>query len=162
MAVRTRYCLITGCSSGGVGAAFAEIFSQNGYHVFATARTTSKIPASLHESSNVTILALDVTNHASIVAAEDTVRKQTGGSLDVLVNNAGAGMVMPMLDSTISEAKKVFDLNFFAALDMIQVFAPMLIKAGACVVNNASVGGFRPLVFNGTSFHESSSPICNL
>lgn len=151
MSSTTKYCLITGCSQGGVGTALAESFSHNGYHVFATARTTSKIPASLHDSPNVMILALDVTDHSSIVAVEKVVGKQTNGSLDVLVNNAGAGMTLPMLDSTIPEARKLFDLNFFAALDMIQAFAPMLIKAGGCIVNNASVGGMRPLVFTGMS-----------
>lgn len=143
-----KSCLITGCSEGGVGDALAHAFNGSGYHVFATARTPSKIPASLHEAANVTIIALDVTVSSSIAAAAEIVRQQTGGSLDVLINNAGAGMNMPALDTDISAAKRLFDLNFFAALETIQVFSPMLVRAAGCIVNNASVGGFRPLVFN--------------
>ena len=144
-----KTCLITGCSEGGVGDALAVAFKNNGYHVFATARNTSKIPKSLHDDDNVTVIALEVTDSSSILAAAEIVRKHTGGSLDVLINNAGAGMNMPALDTNFVEAKKLFDLNLFAALEMVQVFSPMLVKAGGCVVNNASVGGLRPLLFNG-------------
>ena len=150
MASNWKTCLITGCSEGGVGAALAQAFIDKGYHVYATARTTSKIPASLHDAANVTILTLDVSSSASIAAAAEAVEKDTGGSLDVLINNAGAGMIMPTLDSSIAESKKLFDLNFFSVLETIQVFIPLLVKAKGCIVNNASVGGYRPLVFNGT------------
>jgi NAD(P)-dependent dehydrogenase (short-subunit alcohol dehydrogenase family) len=140
-------CLITGCREGG-GDALAHAFNSSGYHVFVTARTPPKVPTSLHEATNVTIIALDVTVSSSIVAAAEIVRQQTGGSLDVLINNAGAGMNMPALDTDLPAAKRLFNINFFAALETIQVFSPMLVKAGGCIVNNASVGGFRPLVFN--------------
>jgi 1-acylglycerone phosphate reductase len=146
----SKTCLITGCSEGGVGDALVVAFKNNGYHVFATARNTSKIPQSLHGDDNVSIIALEVTDSSSILAASEIVRNQTDGSLDVLINNAGAGMNMPALDTNFAEAKKLFDLNLFAALEMVQVFSPMLVKAGGCVVNNASVGGLRPLLFNGT------------
>ena len=154
-----KSCLITGCSGGGVGDALAHAFNSKGYHVFATARTPSKIPTSLHDAADVTIVALDVTVSSSIVAAADIVRQQTGGSLDVLINNAGAGMNMPALDTDLSAAKRLFELNFFAALEMIQVFSPMLVNAGGCIVNNTSVGGFRPLVFNSMTAVRPESPL---
>ncbi|PTB38067.1 hypothetical protein M441DRAFT_71535 [Trichoderma asperellum CBS 433.97] len=142
MALR-KTCLVTGCSAGGVGAAFAEAFKNKGYHVFATARSPSKIPQTLHEASNVTVLALDVTSTESIASALEEVKKKTN-KLDVLVNNAGLGLNMPGLDTSLEEAKKLFDLNFFGALAMMQAFGPMLVAAKGCVVNNSSVGG----VFN--------------
>ena len=160
MTTSPKTCLITGCSEGGVGDALAVAFKNNGYHVFVTARNTSKIPKSLHEDTNITIIALEVTDSSSILAAAEVVRKQADGSLDVLINNAGAGMNMPALDTNFAEAKKLFDLNFFAALDMVQVFSPMLVKAGGCVVNNASVGGLRPLLFNGTLKMIRASYVC--
>ncbi|RFU79398.1 short-chain dehydrogenase reductase [Trichoderma arundinaceum] len=147
MAVSIKTCLVTGCSAGGVGAAFAETFKNKGYHVFATARTPSKIPQSLHEASNVTVLALDVTSMESIALAVEEVRKQTE-RLDVLINNAGLGLNMPGLDTSIEEAKKLFDLNFFGVLAMMQAFSPLLVAARGCVVNNSSVGGVIPFPFS--------------
>lgn len=149
MAITRKICLITGCSAGGVGAAFAEVFRKKGYYVFATARTPSKVPQTLHTASNVTVLALDVTSAESIAAAAEAVRKQTD-RLDVLINNAGLGLNMPGLDTSIEEGKKLFDLNFFGVLAMMQAFSAMLIKAKGCVVNNSSVGGCLPFPFAST------------
>lgn len=150
MTISRKTCLITGCSGGGVGAALAEAFKDKGYHVFATARSPSKVPQTLHAASNATVLALDVTSSESIAAAAEAVRNQAGGKLDVLINNAGLGLEMPGLDTPISEARKLFDLNFFGVFEMIQAFSPMLVKAGGCIVNNSSVGGRFPIPFNST------------
>ncbi|KAF2795458.1 NAD(P)-binding protein [Melanomma pulvis-pyrius CBS 109.77] len=148
MAINRKTCLVTGCSSGGVGSALAEAFKDKGYHVFATARSPSKVPQTLHTASNVTVLALDVTSSESIAAAAEAVQKQTGGKLDVLINNAGLGLNMPGLDTPMDEARKLFDLNFFGALEMIQAFGPMLVTAKGCIVNNSSVGGLQPFPFS--------------
>lgn len=121
--------------------------------MFATARSPSKIPETLRSDSAVTVLALDTTSSSSIKAAADAVGQATGGALDVLVNNAGLGMNMPMLDTSITEAKKLFDANFFGVLETVQVFAPMLIEAKGCIVNNSSLGGFQAFPFNGTGPH---------
>lgn len=149
MTITRKTCLITGCSGGGVGAALAETFKDKGYHVFATARSTSKVPQSLHDASDVTVLELDVSSSESIGAVAKAIQIQLGDRLDVLINNAGAGLEMPILDTSTTEARKVFDVNFFGALEMIQVFSPMLIKAGGCIVNNTSVGGRFPIPFVG-------------
>lgn len=146
MVTASKSCLITGCSAGGVGAAFAKVFMENGYHVFATARTPSKIPQALRAAPNVTVLSLDVTSMESIAKAVEAVRKQFE-TLDVLINNAGLGLNMPGLDTPIQEAKRLFDLNFFGALAMVQAFSPLLVKAKGCVVNNSSVGGVLPFPF---------------
>lgn len=147
MANTRKTCLVTGCSEGGVGAALAEAFVEAGYHVFASARYTSKIPQNLHQASNVTILTLDVSSSSSIIAAAETVRGQTDGKLDVLINNAGHGLNLPALDTPISQAKKLFDTNFFGALEMVQVFSHMLVRSRGVIVNNASLGGVHPIPF---------------
>ena len=142
-----KSCLVTGCSEGGVGASIAEAFKDKGYQVFATARSPTKIPQSLREAPNVTILSLDVTSSQSITEAAEAIKKQTGGNLDVLINNAGVGLELPALDTPISEARRVFDSNFFAVLEMVQVFSPMLVQAKGCIVNNSSIGGLGPIPF---------------
>ncbi|CAH0046879.1 unnamed protein product [Clonostachys solani] len=142
-----KSCLVTGCSAGGVGAALAEAFMNKGYHVFATARSPSKIPESLHNAPNVTVLTLDVTSAESITSALESVRQRTK-VLHVLINNAGLGLTSPGLDQSIEEAKKLFDLNFFSVLAMMQAFSTMLVEANGCVVNNSSVGGTIPFAFS--------------
>ncbi|KAI2602159.1 short-chain dehydrogenase/reductase [Hypoxylon sp. NC1633] len=146
--------LITGCSEGGIGAALAEIFHERGYHVFASVRNPSKIPTSLSSAANVTPLVLDVLSTESIAAAVESVRKETGGTLDVLVNNSGRGIGLPGLDTPIEEGKKVFDLNFWAPLAMLQAFAPLLIEAKGCLVNNTSVSAVTPMAL--TSVYSGS------
>lgn len=63
------------------------------------------------DSINTFILELEVTSQTSIKECAQEVEKRTGGTLDVLVNNAGADFVIPLLDTSIDEAKKLYDLN---------------------------------------------------
>lgn len=144
-----KTCLITGCSSGGIGATLATIFRDRGYHVFATARSPYKIPEDLRNDSSVTTLALDVSSSSSIKAAAEAVARDTGGSLDVLINNAGHGINMPLLDTAPKQMKELFDVNYFGVIETTQIFAPMLVKAKGCIVNNSSLGGFQAFPFNG-------------
>lgn len=142
-----KTCLVTGCSDGGVGPAIVEAFKNEGYHVFATARSPTKILQALHSDPNVTVLALDVTLTESITAAAAAVFEKTGGKLDVLINNAGHGLSMPALDTSIEQAKQLFNANFFGVLEMIQIFSHMLIRSKGVIVNNASVGAYHPFPF---------------
>ena len=160
MTTTRRTCLITGCSAGGTGAALAEAFKGKGYHVFATARSPSKVPKTLHEDSDVTVFALDITSSDSIAAVAEAVRVQAGGRLDVLVNNAGSGMNMPGLDTSVAAARKLFDLNFFAVLETIQAFRHMLVEAEGCIINNSSAGGVLPFPFYSMSPPTKTEALC--
>lgn len=125
-----------------MGAALAKEFHRQGDRVFATARSLSKM-ASL-KAMGIETLALDVVSENSIQACISQVSSLTGGSLDVLVNNAGRGLCMPVADLSISEAKEVFELNFWAILRMSQVCLPLLQQAArehghALLVNQTSV-----------------------
>jgi 1-acylglycerone phosphate reductase len=137
----SKSVLITGCSTGGIGASIAKSFQNRGYLVFATARNLSKLPHELVSSQNVETITLDVTSSSSIAAAAQVVSKRTGGKLDVLVNNSGAGYTSPGLDVNIEKAKALYDVNFWGVLAMTQAFAPMLIKAKGTVVNISSISG---------------------
>ncbi|KPM42837.1 hypothetical protein AK830_g3728 [Neonectria ditissima] len=139
--------LITGCSAGGIGAALAQAFHDKGYHVFATARNPTKISQTLASAANVTVLTLDVLSRDSIATAVESVKRETDGRLDVLVNNSGGGLVAPALDLSIDEGKRLFDLNFWAPLAILQAFAPLLIPAKGCIVNNSSANAYTPMPF---------------
>ncbi|KAI2635644.1 short-chain dehydrogenase/reductase [Hypomontagnella submonticulosa] len=150
--------LITGCSAGGIGAALAEVFREKGYKVFATVRNLSKIPRTLSSAANVTVLKLDVLSSESIAAAVESVTKETGGTLDVLINNSGEAKMLPALDTSIEEGKKTFDLNFWAPFAMLQAFAPLLIAAEGCLVNNSSASAVSPLAF-GSVYNGSKAAL---
>lgn len=151
MALLRKSVLITGCSAGGIGAALAEVFHEKGYHVFATARNPSKIPQALSSSANVTALKLDVLSSESIAAAAENVKRETGGKLDVLINNSGGGYYAAALDTSIEEAKKLYDLHVWAPLSILQAFAPQLIEAKGCLVNNSSISAYIPMAFGGVN-----------
>ena len=130
--------LITGCSINGIGSALALAFQNQGFQVFATARTPAKM-SHLENLNNVTLLPLDVTSASSIAAAAAIVREKTGGKLDILINNSGARYVVPALDADIEAAKKMFDVNLWGALAVTQAFAPLVIAAKGSVINISSV-----------------------
>lgn len=73
--------LITGCRDGGIGSALAQEFHAQNFHVFATARTVSKM-ADLAQLLNVTFLTLDVLDASQITKAVQNVAQKTGGTLE--------------------------------------------------------------------------------
>jgi 1-acylglycerone phosphate reductase len=155
MTISRKTVLITGCSANGIGAGLAEVFQERGYHVFATLRNPSKVPQSLAKAPNVTVLNLDVLSSESIAAAVESVKKETNGKLDVLVNNSGGILVAPGLDIEIEKGKELFDLNFWAPMAMLQAFAPLLIEAKGCVVNNTSANSVAPIPFMSMCFAQT-------
>ena len=154
MVITRKTVLITGCSANGIGAGLAEVFQEKGYHVFATLRNPLKIPSSLANSANVTVLNLNVLSSESIAAAVESVKREARGKLDVLVNNSGGILVAPGLDIKIEEGKELFDLNFWAPMAMLQAFAPLLIEAKGCVVNNTSANSVAPFPLMSKSFAQ--------
>ncbi|KAK6219105.1 catabolic L-serine/threonine dehydratase [Pestalotiopsis sp. IQ-011] len=125
-----RTVLITGCSEGGIGFALAQEFHNRGLRVFATARNLSKVEH-LRALVGVEIVQLDVADKASVRAAADEVAKLTGGRLDYLVNNAGAGYQCPLLDADLDEGRKLFEVNIWGLLAVTQAFAPLLVETAA-------------------------------
>jgi len=81
--------LITGCSEGGIGHSLALEWHNRGYRVFATARRLEAMEAL--SRTGIECLAMDVTDSASLEKVAEDVSQRTGGTLDVLVNNAGQG-----------------------------------------------------------------------
>ncbi|KAJ7247049.1 hypothetical protein C8J57DRAFT_1674604 [Mycena rebaudengoi] len=154
---KRKTILITGCSAGGVGAALAKALAcrDPSHHVFATARTTAKIPAALAALHNVTVLPLDVASSASVRACAQEVARileaelPGAAGLDMLVNNAGVGLTMPLLDTDVDEAARLHDINLWGTLRTVQAFADLIIAARGKVVNVSSVGSVTNMAWNG-------------
>lgn len=94
-----------------LGAALAVAFHQAGLKVYATSRSKSKM-ANL-AAQGIQVETMDVLSDSSIA---ECVKKfiDNGLDLDILVNNAGVASVMPYTDLSITEAKKVFDMNVWS------------------------------------------------
>ncbi|KAF7924498.1 hypothetical protein BELL_0041g00370 [Botrytis elliptica] len=150
--------LITGCSEGGIGDALAKSFHRQGLRVFATARNLAKIEHL--KKLGLETLSLDVTDSTSIKEAVDAVALKTGGKLDFLVNNSGAGYAMPLLDSEVSVAQKMFDINVFALVAATQAFSPLLISSKGTVINIGSIAGVSPGYWQG--YYNASKAAVNL
>jgi len=147
--VQKKTVLITGCSAGGIGSAMAHQFHQRGFYVFATARNTSTIPLDLATLSDLEIVELDVTLPQTISHCKAIVSQRTGGRLDVLVNNAGVESNSPLLDVGVAEAKRLYDVNVWGPLLMVQAFASLLIEAKGVVFNQSSIDGALNMVWAG-------------
>ncbi|KAJ4249169.1 NADPH-dependent 1-acyl dihydroxyacetone phosphate reductase [Fusarium torreyae] len=140
---KPKTILVTGCSAGGVGAAVAIALATKGHCVFATARDLNKIPPELVDLPTVATLLLDVTCTKSIVAAATVVANTTGAKgdpgLDVLINNAGLGYTVPLLDTDFGLAQQVYETNVWGPLKIVQSFADLLIKKKGRLVNICSI-----------------------
>jgi NAD(P)-dependent dehydrogenase (short-subunit alcohol dehydrogenase family) len=124
--------LITGCSSG-FGRALAEAALARGHRVIATARR----PETLAGLDGAQAFALDITDEASIAAA-----LAGAGAIDVLVNNAGAGMLGTIEQTELAEARAMMEVNYFGALAVIRAALPaMIARGGGRIVNIGSVAG---------------------
>jgi NAD(P)-dependent dehydrogenase (short-subunit alcohol dehydrogenase family) len=125
--------LITGCSSG-YGLETARHFLANGWNVIATMRTPPK--DILPRSGSLLILLLDVTSEDSIAAAVEAA-----GPIDVLVNNAGIGIVGAFEATPLSYIRKVFDTNTLGVMAMVQAVIPQMRerRSGAIINVTSSV-----------------------
>jgi NAD(P)-dependent dehydrogenase (short-subunit alcohol dehydrogenase family) len=123
--------LITGCSSG-YGLETARYFLVNGWNVIATMRTPRE--DILPRSERLRILPLDVTSEASISATVEAA-----GPIDVLVNNAGIGVVGAFEATTMSHIRKVFETNTLGVMAMAQAVIPqMRVRRSGAIVNVTS------------------------
>lgn len=134
--------LITGCSSG-FGRILAEMALARGDRVIATARRVEQIAdlAAPHPDQ-VLRLALDVTDPASIHAAMAQA-EAAFGRIDVLVNNAGFGLVGAVEELEPREYRPMFDTNLFGLIEVTRAALPLMRRhGGGRIVNLSSVGGF--------------------
>ena len=145
---------ITGASSG-FGHAFASHALKQGYNVVATARDPGKL-AGLVAAAPVRVLAvaLDVARPGDAAAAVDAAVARFGG-IDVLINNAGYGIVGAVEETPDDELRTIMETNFFGAVSVIKAALPTLrAQRSGAIVNISSLGG--QLSFAGFSAYSAS------
>ena len=143
MKLKKTIALVTGTSSG-IGKATAERLANAGYAVYGTSRRG----AQAGQSSPFATLALDVTSDASVDAAvREVIRLE--GRIDLLVNNAGFGVAPAGAEeSSIEQARAIFDTNFMGIVRMTRAVVPHMRKqGGGRIINIGSVLGFLPMPY---------------
>jgi NAD(P)-dependent dehydrogenase (short-subunit alcohol dehydrogenase family) len=137
-----RAVVITGASSG-IGRACAMRMDAIGWRVFAGVRTADDAASLRTDASDrLEPLLLDVTDAGSVQRARTEVEKELGGAgLSGLVNNAGIAYGGPVEFLELDELRRVFEVNFFGAVAMIQAFLPALRAVRGRVVNVSSNSG---------------------
>jgi NAD(P)-dependent dehydrogenase (short-subunit alcohol dehydrogenase family) len=122
--------LITGCSSG-YGLETARHFHAQGWNVIATMRTPRE--DLFPQSDRLRVVPLDVTKAESIAAA-----LEASGPIDVLVNNAGIGVVGIFEATPMSTAREIFETNTFGVMAMTQAVLPQFRERRSGVVVNVT------------------------
>ncbi len=133
-----KVALVTGASSG-IGEATVKTLLAAGYTVFAGARRQDRMRGL--EQQGAILLALDLTDDASIARAAEQI-KATQGRIDVLVNNAGYGSYGSVEDVPMEEARRQFEVNVFGLARLTQLLTPMMREQrSGKIVNVTSIGG---------------------
>ncbi|HEX7666555.1 MAG TPA: SDR family oxidoreductase [Polyangiaceae bacterium] len=138
----TKTALITGANKG-IGKEIARQLGKKGFTVWLGCRDAARGEAAVadlrKEKIDAHVLALDVTNDASVKAAATTLAK-TNDALDVLVNNAGiaVGGYVPPTEASLDDMRAVYEVNVFGAMRVTQAFVPLLRKSGQGRIVNMS------------------------
>ncbi len=133
---------ITGASRG-FGAEIAKLALAKGDSVVATARDPKSVTASLGTHPNLLAVALDVTDEAQAhAAAGEAIRRF--GKIDILLNNAGFGLLGAVEEASAAEVEALYRTNVFGLLNVIRAVLPHMRRArSGHILNISSIGGYR-------------------
>ncbi|MEK6208888.1 MAG: oxidoreductase [Pseudomonadota bacterium] len=140
--MKSNIALVTGASSG-IGEATAKRLAMAGYKVYGTSRRGVQ-----SGQRSFAMLPLDVTSDESVEAAvKELIRLE--GRIDLLVNNAGFGVAPAGAEeSSIEQAKAIFETNFFGLIRMTRAVVPHMRRQGSGrIINIGSVLGFLPMPY---------------
>ncbi|XP_013871318.1 retinol dehydrogenase 8 [Austrofundulus limnaeus] len=148
-----KVVLITGCSSG-IGLKMAVMLAKDKkkrYHVIATMRDLKQKDKLVEAAGDahgktLSLAVLDVCSDESVKQCIDGIKDR---HVDILINNAGIGLVGPVESIPIEEMKRVFETNFFGVIRMIKEVMPeMKRRRGGHIIVVSSVMGLQGVAFN--------------
>tara|TARA_R110002049_G_scaffold309289_2_gene520255 strand:- start:37803 stop:38606 length:804 start_codon:yes stop_codon:yes gene_type:complete len=138
-----KVVLITGGSSG-IGKSIGEFLTEKGFKVYGTSRNPEN-----YKNSKFPILALDVKDVSTIESTVKTIIEKED-RLDVLINNAGAGITGPIEEIPDAEIKNNFETNFFGPINVIKAVLPQMRKQqSGLIINVTSIAGYMGLPYRG-------------
>lgn len=135
---------VTGASKG-LGLTLVKTLLNNGVNVAATSRNLNDLIKAVGEHENFLPLSVDLINENSVeTAVSQTISKF--GQVDVVVNNAGYGMLGALEELSDKESRENFDVNVFGSLNVIRKVLPQLRKQqSGHIFNISSIGGFQAI-----------------
>ncbi|UIJ46293.1 oxidoreductase [Sphingomonas cannabina] len=133
---------ITGASRG-FGLRIARLALERGDNVAATARRAEAVAEAIGEHPNLLALPLDVTDEAQAQAAAAAAVERFG-QIDVLLNNAGFGLLGAVEEASVAEVERVYRTNVFGLLNVTRAVLPqMRAQRSGRILNISSIGGYR-------------------
>lgn len=139
----SKVVLITGGSSG-IGKSIGEYLSEKGFIVYGTSRNPEN-----YKESKFPILELDVKSTQTIQKTVKTIIDKEG-KLDVVINNAGAGITGAIEEIPEEEIKANFETNFFGPINVIKAVLPQMRKQhSGLIINITSIAGYMGLPYRG-------------
>ncbi|OJA15127.1 hypothetical protein AZE42_11094 [Rhizopogon vesiculosus] len=143
---REQVVLVTGCSTGGIGFHLCEHFAKQGCTVYATSRRLETMDGFKHP---VEKRAMDVTSDDDVTLTVQSILEEQG-KIDIVVNNAGAIAIGPLLDMTSDQAKRAFDVNTLSILRVAKAVIPSMVeRKQGLIINIGSIVGNIPTAWNG-------------
>lgn len=139
----SKVVLITGGSSG-IGKSIGEFLSNKDFVVYGTSRNPER-----YADSKFKLVKLDVSNLDSITQSVNHII-ETEGRLDVLINNAGAGITGPIEETPDEEILRNFETNLFGPIKVIKAVLPqMRSQNSGMIINVTSIAGYMGLPYRG-------------
>jgi NAD(P)-dependent dehydrogenase (short-subunit alcohol dehydrogenase family) len=137
----SKVILITGASTG-IGKAIGEFLHHKGYTVYGTSRNPQNVTNSVFP-----LIALDVRDLSSIRHAIAEVIR-ISGRIDVVINNAGVGIIGPIEEIPTAEIRNNFETNLFGPIEVIKAVLPqMREQKSGLIINITSIAGYMGLPF---------------
>jgi NADP-dependent 3-hydroxy acid dehydrogenase YdfG len=159
MKIDGSVCIVTGASSG-IGAATSRLLSASGARVVLAARRIDRLEALAAELPGALAVQTDVTAPGELQQLVDEV-VQTFGRVDVLVNDAGQGLHVPIEEIDPADLRAVFELNVIAPLVAMQLVLPHMRARGAgAIVNVSSATSLR--LFPGIGGYAATKAALNV
>jgi short-subunit dehydrogenase len=159
MRVQGAVVVVTGASSG-IGAAIARLAAARGARLVLAARRRERIGTLAQELPDAVAVPADVTDRVQLQALVDTAVEHFG-RIDVLVNNAGQGLHVPVEAIDLDDLRAVFELNVIAPLAAMQAVVPVMRREGGGSIVNVSSGTtlFTP---SGTGGYAATKAALNM
>jgi short-subunit dehydrogenase len=139
----TKVALITGASAG-LGVEFARQLSKRGHRLVLAARRKDQLESLAEELGNARAVAIDLSKPGASAALVADI-EAAGEQVDLLVNNAGFGLIGGFAQLDAERQREMIDLNVGTLTDLCRAFAPPMVarKSGA-ILNVASTAAFQP------------------
>lgn len=145
---KDRVILITGASSG-FGKACADYLSRIGYRIYGTSRKADFETTEHSASPGFKMIPMDVCDQGSVNQCIEFILQQEK-NIDVVINNAGFGIVGAIEDCSIEEFKQQFETNFFGVIRICQSVLPQMRKQGfGHLITIGSIAGLMSVPFQG-------------